>query len=106
MAQISFGGDPEEYMDPPRMSTGSGGSGNGVNFVNGLLDLLGIHRNVARGPKIDKMTSKTVKTSIPKTAKASDFLDATGAALLKNDVARDGTIKTIDLPPSSARQGI
>lgn len=50
MTQISFGGDPTGYMDPPRMSAGGGDSG-GPSFIASLLDLIGLNHQVAKAPK-------------------------------------------------------
>lgn len=37
MASVTIGGDPENYMDPPRMSVGGEGGG---NFIASLLGLI------------------------------------------------------------------
>lgn len=109
---ISFGGDPENYMDPPQMSHSQIGDSAGGSFVAGLFELLGIHRNVARGPKPDKtkrLAAKStgvtpVTSSIPA---AGEWLDVAGASLASQDLTQNsGPLKTISLPPSSARQGI
>src|SRR3546814_8682803 len=63
---ISFGGDPENYMDPPQMTHSQVGDG-GPSFVASLFELLGIHRNVARGPKEQKESK--VKTAAAQTLK-------------------------------------
>src|SRR3546814_18081587 len=63
---ISFGGDPENYMDPPQMTHSQVGDG-GPSFVASLFALLGIHRNVARGPKEQKESK--VKTAAAQTLK-------------------------------------
>lgn len=100
MARIQIGGDPEQYMDAPTLSVGGsgGGEGNGVNLVNGLFDLLGIHRRVELGPKKEKLAPKKVKTTAVKPA--SEFLDETGAALASQDLANTRPLGEIDLPPS------
>lgn len=100
MARVQIGGDPEQYMDAPTLSVGGsgGGGGNGVNLVNGLFDLLGIHRRVELGPKEKKLTPKKVSTTPVKPA--SDFLDETGAALASQDLANYKPVGLVDLPPS------
>ena len=50
MANIQVGGDPERYMQAPLLSV-SDSKGGGGNFLSSLLDLLGVHRQVAKGPK-------------------------------------------------------
>lgn len=50
MSDLTIGGDPERYMDPPILSGGGGDSG-APSFIASLLDLLGIHRQVAKPPK-------------------------------------------------------
>lgn len=52
MVQVRIGGDPESYMGAPSLG-GGGGSDSGGSFIAGLLDLLGIHRQVAKGDKKD-----------------------------------------------------
>lgn len=68
MASVSFGGDPESYMDPPRMQTGNGGGGSGSFFAK-VFDLLGINRQVAKGPKADSKKSKKLAEAGAKDAK-------------------------------------
>lgn len=64
MSRISIGGDPESYMDAPQISVGGGeGGGGGGGFIASLLDLLGIHREVAKGPKKSKKNEETTATS-------------------------------------------
>lgn len=55
MASIKVGGDPENYMEAPVLSVGGGkdSKGNG-GFIANLFDALGIHRQVAKGPKPKK----------------------------------------------------
>jgi len=52
MAQITVGGDPESYMEAPTLKGGGGkdSKGNG-SFIANLLDLLGVHKQVAKGAK-------------------------------------------------------
>src|SRR3546814_21674 len=108
---ISFGGDPENYMDPPQMTHSQVGDG-GPSFVASLFELLGIHRNVARGPKEQKESK--VKTAAAQTLKeqsktpdAQSWIDSTGAALARDQLMNNsGALTPIELPPSSASQGI
>ena len=51
MANITIGGDPSNYMDPPRLNVGGGGGGGAGGFIASLLDLIGVHQQVAKGPK-------------------------------------------------------
>lgn len=49
------GGLGEEYMRAPALPMGGGGGEKGSGgFIANLLDLLGIHRQVAKGPKPEK----------------------------------------------------
>lgn len=49
------GGLGEEYMSAPRLNVGGGeGHKGGGGFIANLLDLLGIHHQVAKGPKGEK----------------------------------------------------
>ena len=55
---MRIGGDPENYMDPPVLNIGGGDSRGGAgSFIAGVLDLLGIHRQVAKGPKPKDLAS-------------------------------------------------
>lgn len=47
------GGLGEEYMHAPALQVG-GGKGGGGSFIASLLDLLGIHKQVAKEPKEGK----------------------------------------------------
>lgn len=57
MASIRIGGDPESYMEAPTLAVGGGkdskSKGNG-GFIANLLDILGVNRQVAKGPKPKK----------------------------------------------------
>lgn len=50
------GGLGDEYMRAPPISVGGGEKGGG-SFIAGLLDVLGIHRQVAKEPKEKKSDS-------------------------------------------------
>src|SRR3546814_10376163 len=84
----------------------------GPSFVASLFELLGIHRNVARGPKEQKESK--VKTAAAQTLKeqsktpdAQSWIDSTGAALARDQLMNNyGALTPIELPPSSARKGI
>ena len=98
MAKVSYGGDPEGYMDPPQMtSTDSAG---GISPIAAIFEFLGIHRNVARSPKANKETVKTQGLVSPAATPASDFLDVTGSELAKQDLANYRPLTVIDLPAS------
>lgn len=49
MASIRVGGDPESYMDPPVLT--ADGKKGGAGLIASVLDLLGIHKQVAKEPK-------------------------------------------------------
>ncbi len=49
MASVRIGGDPEQYMDPPSMTVSD--KPGGASIIASVLDLLGIHRQTAKGPK-------------------------------------------------------
>lgn len=69
MARVSVGGDPEEYMQAPRLSAED--KEGGGSFIAGLLDMLGIHRQVAKPPKGQAAKNgETASTtqSVPQTA--------------------------------------
>jgi len=58
MANISVGGDASRYMEAPTLNVGGGGgSGGGGSFIASVLDLLGVHRQVAKGDKPAKGAS-------------------------------------------------
>lgn len=56
---VTFGGDPESYMDPPTMQTKSLGDSLGFSPIAAFLDLIGVHRQVAKGPKEAKTPETT-----------------------------------------------
>lgn len=58
MVKIRAGGDPESYMDAPEISVGSDGPG-GPSIIASLLDLVGLHRQVAKGPKVSEVAQET-----------------------------------------------
>lgn len=68
MGSISFGGDPESFMEAPRMENKAltdvigGGIGNPIAV---LMDLVGIHRQVAKEPKADSSAEKDIKPAAP-----------------------------------------
>lgn len=97
MAKVNFGGDPENYMDPPQMSVSD--SSGGISPIAAIFEFLGIHRNVARSPKDKK--SKGVETQGVLVKDASEFLDVTGSALAAQDLANTRPLSEIALPPSN-----
>lgn len=81
MANINIGGDPENYMEAPRMSVGGGGGGGGAGFISSLLDLLGIHKSVANVEQSGPAEFiPEIDTSQPKAAPPSANLPALDAA--------------------------
>jgi hypothetical protein len=65
MASVSFGGDPEGYMDPPRMTqTDKAGP---LSFIASLLDLLGIGDPVARAPADEEVFEPEITPQAPVT---------------------------------------
>src|SRR3546814_11168910 len=70
----------------------------GPSFVASLFELLGIHRNVARGPKEQKESK--VKTAAAQTLKeqskttdAQSWIDSTGAALAREQLMNNRSEK-------------
>lgn len=100
MAQVRVGGDPESYMDPPVLTSNDKDKIPGKNVINGILDLLSIHRNVARGPKAPKESSdKPAISEAPKPAgidSPGDYLDHAGAAALAQDTINYKPVGIID----------
>lgn len=112
---ISFGGDPENYMDPPQMSHSQAGDGGaGGSFIANLLELVGLQRNVSRGPKKGKTAKKAEQTlnrvdpATKNAAKldAQDWIDSQGSALAAQDLVNTKPLTPVLLPPSKVRQGI
>src|SRR3546814_13358761 len=76
-----------------------GGDG-GPSFVASLFELLGIHRNVARGPKEQKESKVTTAAAQTlkeqsKTPDAQSWIDSTGAALARDQLMNNSAA----LPP-------
>lgn len=51
------GGMGEEYMRAPTLNIGGGGKKGGGSFIASILDLLGIHKQVAKEPDQKKDSS-------------------------------------------------
>lgn len=70
---MQVGGDPEQYMEAPTLPVSKGFGGPG-SFIASLLDAIGVHRQVAKGPKTEggdkKESSKTPPPPAPEAAPA------------------------------------
>jgi hypothetical protein len=63
---IMFGGDPESFMEAPRMENKSLSESLGISPIAAFLDMIGVHRQVAKGPKTPKDSkAKEEKTFQP-----------------------------------------
>lgn len=76
---IRIGGDPESYMEAPTLSAGGGGGG-GPSFIASILDLLGVHRQVAKGPKEPKDAKKEIADQAAAATASTQFLPAVNPA--------------------------
>lgn len=85
MGSLQIGGGlGDEYMRAPGLSVGGGGKG-GSSFIAGLLDILGIQRQVAKGPKApkgDKSKTQVSPERIPGEKKAKKGNDSSGAQIV------------------------
>lgn len=89
---IRIGGDPESYMDAPQLTVGGGGGGGG-SFIAGILDALGIHRQVAKGPKQKDLATDSKKIqpkqpAAPASSKDSKSGESQLPAAPKSDVLK------------------
>ena len=75
---IMFGGDAESFMEAPRMENKSLTETMGLNPIAAVLDLVGIHRQVAKEPK---------PAEGDKSAKDTVFQPAITTPSVLNDVA-------------------
>lgn len=87
--QIRIGGDPESYMDPPQL--GVGGGGGGGSFIAGILDALGIHKQVAKGAgqkdlATDSKKIQPKKQEAPANSKDSKGNESQSQAAPKSDI--------------------
>lgn len=62
MARVTVGGDPESYMEAPRIQSGDG---DGPSFIASILDMLGIHKQVAKGPKEESQAPAPIQVAPP-----------------------------------------
>lgn len=72
------GGLGDEYMRAPPLSVGGSGEKGHGGFIANILDALGIHRQVAKGPKEDKKP-KAEKGSVEGASQGKQ-ISATGGA--------------------------
>lgn len=59
MGKVTVGGDPESYMDAPRISADDKDKIGGGSIIASVLDLLGVHKQVAKNPA-DPATTQSV----------------------------------------------
>ncbi len=78
---VGFGGDPESYMDPPRGSL-EGLSG-GPSFIAGLLDMLGVHKQVAAEPAKPESTTSPGKSGDAKASGPAPAPSSVSPELMK-----------------------
>lgn len=85
MASVRIGGDPSQYMQAPSLTVG--GDSGGPSFIASLLDLLGIHKQVANetgestGGAAPEPTQNSQPQAAPTPAPAiSGILDAAESA--------------------------
>lgn len=62
---ITFGGDPESFMEAPRMQNKSLSESLGISPIAAFLDLIGVHRQVAKEPKDSNKKGGAEKTFEP-----------------------------------------
>ena len=60
MASVRIGGDPESYMDPPQMTVSDKPGAGGL--IASILDAIGVHKQVAKGPDNPGTDSKESST--------------------------------------------
>lgn len=56
MASVTVGGDPESYMDPPRINSGEGGP----SIIASILGLLGVTGTATKAPEPEKQFSPEI----------------------------------------------
>lgn len=102
---MKIGGDPENYMDPPVLNIGGGGGGGGAgSFIASVLDLLGIHRQVAKGPKNKDLATETGPDFVKKEPESNGKKKKKNSApAAKRDVLSsvDSAVTRIPMAPAS-----
>jgi hypothetical protein len=99
---MKIGGDPENYMDPPVLNVGGDGGGAG-SFIASVLDLLGIHRQVAKGPKTKDLATETGPDFKKKEPESNGKKKKNSAPAPKLDVLSsvDSAVTRIPMAPSN-----
>ena len=77
---IMFGGDPESFMEAPRMENKSLTGSLGMNPIAAFLDLIGVHKQVAKEPKAPS-GEKAPDPSVPPVATTPAILNDVQNAL-------------------------
>jgi hypothetical protein len=98
MSSFNFGGDPESMMDAPVMKntslTETMAAGGGSFFAQ-LLDLVGAHRQVAKGPKNPSEPVPGATPSEIATPSAPKVLDDVATMLTPSDSTLAGNKKSV-----------
>lgn len=100
---IMFGGDPESFMDPPRMENKSLSETLGFSPIAAFLDLIGVHRQVAKEPKDKKKPEDSQKEQTPPAAVAPSVLTEVENALAPKESAITPTDSDAPITPWGIR---
>jgi hypothetical protein len=94
------GGLGEEYMRAPTLNVGGGKGKGGGGFIAGILDLLGIHRQVDKEPKEGTANAETSQVPADKPAPPQSAPPPPGLTILD-----DAEAAFKPLTPAASRMG-